>query len=134
MVAASTTVERQTFYWVGSNTAMVNAGFSQVPAGSTVGYGFSGPWGYDSAFNLSFPSVATGDVYWGDAKNWMIQVRGVTLTTTPNPTASLLAVIPLVDRPVLIWVVFLECRGVTTGNPLLVFLTVAIPLSSSIFQ
>jgi hypothetical protein len=88
MVAASTTVERQTFYWVGSNTAMVNAGFSQVPAGSTVGYGFSGPWGYDSAFNLSFPSVATGDVYWGDAKNWMIQVRGVTLTTTPNPTAS----------------------------------------------
>ena len=88
MVAAATTVQRQTFYWVGSNTAMINAGFSQVPAGSTVGYGFSGPWGYQASFGTLFPTTATGDVYWGDKDNWMVQVRGATLTTTNNPTTS----------------------------------------------
>lgn len=88
MVAASTTISRQTFYWVGSNQAMINAGFSQVPAGATVGYGFSGPWGYDSVFSTAFPTTATGDVYWGDKNNWMVQVRGATLTTAPNPIAS----------------------------------------------
>ena len=88
MVAAATTVQRQTFYWVGSNTAMINAGFSQVPAGSTVGYGFSGPWGYHQSFGSQFPTTATGDVYWGDAANWMVQVRGSTLTTAPNPVVS----------------------------------------------
>lgn len=88
MVAASTTVERQTFYWVGSNKAMINAGFSQVPAGSTTGYGFSGPWGYQASFGTLFPTTATGDVYWGDKDNWMVQVRGATLTTAKNLTAS----------------------------------------------
>lgn len=88
MVAASTTLSKQTFYWVGSNQAMINAGFSQVPAGSTTGYGFSGPWGYDSVFGTAFPTTATGDVYWGDKDNWMVQVRGATLTTAKNERAS----------------------------------------------
>jgi len=70
-------VSNQTFYWVGSNQAMIAAGNS-FPAGSTYGTGFSGPWGYNKYYATSFPYNATGDVYWGDRNNWFVKVAGGT--------------------------------------------------------
>ena len=80
-------VSNQTFYWAGSNRAMIAAGNS-FPAGSTYGTGFSGPWGFNLYYSTQFPYAATGDVYWGDAANWFIKVSGTSGGTNDGGSAG----------------------------------------------
>lgn len=80
-------VSNQTFYWAGSNRAMIAAGNS-FPAGSTYGIGFSGPWGFNEYYLGGFPYNATGDVYWGRAENWFVKVMGSSGGTNEGGSAG----------------------------------------------